>query len=1005
MGSGKLDASGDAGGGTVLVGGAWQGNGPERNASRTIVGSNASIDVSATNNGNGGTSVVWADGRTDMSGTIKATGGINGGNGGNVETSGKAALDLKGRVDISAAAGKGGTGGQWLLDPTDITIVAANANLDGAVMSPNFQDNGGGTTATVNATALGAALTGGATVNVQTSNTGVGGSGVISTEADIIAAGAGTLNLIANGSINVQANISSNGTHALNFGLYAGSTGSPASIATAGMQIGSFQNEGTAITTSGGNVVVVAGTGPVGVSMYGSVTTDGGNITLKSGSTVTLGVALNAGSGTLRIQATDGVSQDTANLRNPPITAANLGVRGSSVNLSGGANTVSGNVGINASAGAVSYKSSRDFVVGSVSADGTLFDATTAGLSAAGNNVTIDSAGAVTQAAGSNVAASTLLLKGAGAFTLTNTTNSVTTIAASTGAGAISFTNAGALTVGNVGTTNGITRTGNVSIKAQTGDLTLANNVTVSNAVVRLQAAAGKVEQTAGVINTSNLSVNAGDGDVAMGTTSNNARFVAIMATGDVVYKSAGTYSVDSIGGDGPIAGVGGISTSGAGKNITLDTAAGRVVADEFSIRTPSGGLLLKGNASYALTASNNVSTIAAETGAGDISFKNTGALVVGNVGTTNGMTRTGDVALQTGGALTQTQAIVAANLNLTGGQSVVLSSAGNNIASLSGNTAALSLTNSGALALGALTVTSGTLNLTTGGTLSQTGALTQSGATPGIILNATTGNIKLTNAANDVSGMAIMTASAGGVAFTNNNAAGIKVGVITAATSMNTTNPADIANFTASDAALTGVVLLQARQGNIQSALLRGTPKIVADRTVLVAANRIGGATATDTTLGVRVEGAAGASAREVYVSAGATQMASVFGPTAVPTFYKSLMNGATALPSPASLAYNGVVLNLDPAPAAATAATTAAGPAPVNVNDAARRAQTIAQNQAPRLSRSEARLNPVVTQRTEQANTQFGNDRRNDTRVEPITIPSCAPGAARPAAAGQCL
>ena len=114
--------------------------------------------------------------------------------------------------------------------------------------------------------------------------------------------------------------------------------------------------------------------------------------------------------------------------------------------------------------------------------------------------------------------------------------------------------------------------------------------------------------------------------------------------------------------------------------------------------------------------------------------------------------------------------------------------------------------------------------------------------------------------------------------------------------------------------------------------------------------------------------------------------------------------MNGATALPSPASLAYNGVVLNLDPAPAAATAATTAAGPAPVNVNDAARRAQTIAQNQAPRLSRSEARLNPAVTQRTEQANTQFGNDRRNDTRVEPITIPSCATGAARPAAPGQC-
>ncbi|MGB4116383.1 MAG: filamentous hemagglutinin N-terminal domain-containing protein [Polaromonas sp.] len=248
----KLDASGDAGGGTVLVGGNWQGNGAERNASRTIVASNASIDVSATGNGNGGTAVVWADGRTDMSGTIKATGGINGGNGGNVETSGKAALDLQGRVDVTA---NNGLGGQWLLDPADIIIAGANGNLASA--GPTFQDGGGGT-AYVAAGALNAALGGGgATVNVQTSNTGGGGTGAITVNNAITASGSGTLNLIANGEITVNAPIIGGG---LNVGLYAGSNGTPATIAGAGNQAGAITTTGAGtINTSGGSVIMVAG--------------------------------------------------------------------------------------------------------------------------------------------------------------------------------------------------------------------------------------------------------------------------------------------------------------------------------------------------------------------------------------------------------------------------------------------------------------------------------------------------------------------------------------------------------------------------------------------------------------------------------------------------------------------------------------------------------------------------------------------------------------------------
>src|SRR5205823_5838455 len=50
----RIDASGDAGGGTVLVGGNFHGAGTEQNASNTYVGRGASISADAVTSGNGG---------------------------------------------------------------------------------------------------------------------------------------------------------------------------------------------------------------------------------------------------------------------------------------------------------------------------------------------------------------------------------------------------------------------------------------------------------------------------------------------------------------------------------------------------------------------------------------------------------------------------------------------------------------------------------------------------------------------------------------------------------------------------------------------------------------------------------------------------------------------------------------------------------------------------------------------------------------------------------------
>ena len=101
----RINASGDAGGGTVLVGGNLHGAGPEQNATATFVGTNTSIDASAVNTGNGGTVAVWSDGATSVHGAIAARGGAQSGNGGLVETSGKS-LDVRGvRVDTRAPQG------------------------------------------------------------------------------------------------------------------------------------------------------------------------------------------------------------------------------------------------------------------------------------------------------------------------------------------------------------------------------------------------------------------------------------------------------------------------------------------------------------------------------------------------------------------------------------------------------------------------------------------------------------------------------------------------------------------------------------------------------------------------------------------------------------------------------------------------------------------------------------------------------------------------------------
>ena len=127
-----INASGSHGGGTVRIGGDYQGKGTLPNALRTFVSSDSVINANASLNGNGGRVILWADEMMGFYGSISARGGSRSGDGGFVEVSGKESLTFKGTVDTFAPNGNLGT---LLLDPTDIII--ANGSADSAADGTN----------------------------------------------------------------------------------------------------------------------------------------------------------------------------------------------------------------------------------------------------------------------------------------------------------------------------------------------------------------------------------------------------------------------------------------------------------------------------------------------------------------------------------------------------------------------------------------------------------------------------------------------------------------------------------------------------------------------------------------------------------------------------------------------------------------------------------------------------------------------------------------------------
>ena len=243
---GNMSANGDQlGGGNIHL-----------NADNTILlADGANITANAGIAGGGGEIIAYSPEMAIFKEGVKleAKGGSESGNGGFIEVSGLAKVEIFGHVDTSAANGEAGT---FYIDPYDITISSA-LSADGAfdAADPNsWEGSGVGATSTINTGAITAALAV-SDVIINTalddgSGPGTGtGNITVANNIDLEGGSGNSLSLIANNDIllanNVKIQDFSTGTvDVVNVNL------------TAGNDI-SFGNDSDIVTT-GGNVTINA---------------------------------------------------------------------------------------------------------------------------------------------------------------------------------------------------------------------------------------------------------------------------------------------------------------------------------------------------------------------------------------------------------------------------------------------------------------------------------------------------------------------------------------------------------------------------------------------------------------------------------------------------------------------------------------------------------------------------------------------------------------------------
>ncbi|MBT3724388.1 MAG: filamentous hemagglutinin N-terminal domain-containing protein, partial [Gammaproteobacteria bacterium] len=194
----NINASGISGGGEILIGGDQQGLNPDIvNATSTTITENAQVHADAIEEGDGGKVIVFAENDVHVHGEVTAKGGQTAGDGGFIETSGLKQLDITSVPDASAVNGEGG---EWLIDPNNITLV--NGTGFNIIGNPNFTTSGD--SALLDVALVETALNAGNNVTISTGTAGTNlDVGNISIAADINKILGGNVSLTFNAHNNI----------------------------------------------------------------------------------------------------------------------------------------------------------------------------------------------------------------------------------------------------------------------------------------------------------------------------------------------------------------------------------------------------------------------------------------------------------------------------------------------------------------------------------------------------------------------------------------------------------------------------------------------------------------------------------------------------------------------------------------------------------------------------------------------------------------------------------
>jgi filamentous hemagglutinin family protein len=335
-----IDASGPAGGGEVLIGGGPHGGGDPAHATVVSLDSGSTIDADATNDGHGGTIVLWADSTTSSSGVLSARGGPIGGDGGYIETSGPS-LEINSSPDASAPHGKAGS---WVLDPATVEIVLS----------------GGDGTDTVNASAIETSLDGGTNVTLTATGTLMQDS-----NAPIV------VNSTAASSLILQAG----GDMTLSGGISTMAGSSPLTVELDQ-------------TSGASNAVVINST----ININGPLSVVGGNVSLLAGNSLTAdGVTIGSGipnGGTTPVATGSVILSGPVNTEGGAFTVTGTSFQNAAAVSDGGIATAGNALSVNTSSGTGAL-----FINGPITWTG-----------GTGRSITLEGGGAVTVGASGSIA-------------------------------------------------------------------------------------------------------------------------------------------------------------------------------------------------------------------------------------------------------------------------------------------------------------------------------------------------------------------------------------------------------------------------------------------------------------------------------------------------------------------------------------------------------------------------------------------------------------------------